>query len=83
MDVIIASGVLGDTAKEIDVLHNQRGLVWGDKRFTKVLGAGQYAMWTALMRLKEFEVLEKFATSSNISVVCGDGSISDKILKLI
>jgi hypothetical protein len=36
-----------------------------------------------LMRLKELEVLEKIATSSNLNVICGDSGISDKILKLV
>jgi hypothetical protein len=36
-----------------------------------------------LMRLKELEVLEKIATNSSLSVICGDTGISDKVLKLI
>lgn len=36
-----------------------------------------------LMRLRELELLEKVAASSNLSVVCGDGSLSEKIIKLI
>jgi len=36
-----------------------------------------------LMRLKELEVLEKIATSSNLSVVCGDDTLSSKVLRLV
>lgn len=36
-----------------------------------------------LMRLRELEVLEKVATSSNLSVVCGEGGLADKVMKLI
>ena len=36
-----------------------------------------------LMRLRELEVLEKVATSSNLSVVCGEAGISEKVMKLI
>ena len=36
-----------------------------------------------LMRLRELEVLEKVVTSSNLSVVCGEGGIADKVMKLI
>lgn len=36
-----------------------------------------------LMRLRELELLEKVAASSNLNIVCGDEGISDKVVKLI
>ncbi len=36
-----------------------------------------------LMRLRELEVLEKVAGSSNLQVVLGDGGLSDRLTKLI
>ena len=36
-----------------------------------------------LMRLRELEVLEKVATAGQLSVVCGDNGISEKVMKLI
>jgi len=36
-----------------------------------------------LMRLRELEVLEKVATSSNLSVICGEGGMAEKVMKLI
>lgn len=36
-----------------------------------------------LMRLRELEVLEKVANSSNLNVVCGEGGLADKVMKLI
>ncbi len=53
LDLIIASGALENSAKVFDLSDNQRALVWIDKRFAKVLGPGQYAIWH---RFKEIEV---------------------------
>ena len=36
-----------------------------------------------LMRLRELELLEKVAASSNLNIVCGDGPVSERIMKLI
>lgn len=36
-----------------------------------------------LMRLRELELLEKVAASSNLNIVCGDGPITDRVIKLI
>lgn len=36
-----------------------------------------------LMRLRELEVLEKVAAKANLSVVLGDGGLSDRVLKLL
>lgn len=45
LDVIIASGALGDEAKVLDLADSQRALVWIDRRFSRVLGPGQYVLW--------------------------------------
>jgi hypothetical protein len=52
LDVIIASGALGDNAKVLDLSDKQRGLVWIDKRFAKVLGPGQYVLWDTCKEIK-------------------------------
>ncbi len=36
-----------------------------------------------LMRLRELEVLEKVAEKANLSVVLGDGSLADRVVKLL
>jgi len=36
-----------------------------------------------LMRLRELEVLEKVAAKANLSVVLGDGGLSDRVMKLL
>lgn len=36
-----------------------------------------------LMRLKEMELLEKIATSSNLNVLCGDAGLKDSLIQLI
>jgi len=36
-----------------------------------------------LMRLRELEVLEKVAETSNLSVILGDGGLADRVIKLL
>jgi len=36
-----------------------------------------------LMRLKELELLEKIAVSSNLNILCGDSGLKDSLIKLI
>lgn len=36
-----------------------------------------------LMRLREFEMLEKVAEKSNFNIVCGEGALTEKMVKLI
>lgn len=52
LDLIVTSGTLKDNAKVIDLSDNQRGLVWIDNRFAKVLGPGQYALWDTFRDVK-------------------------------
>lgn len=52
LDLIIASGALGGNARVIDLSDNQRALVWIDKRFAKVLGPGQYALWDTFKEVR-------------------------------
>ena len=42
---IVGSGLLNDKATVVDLNDNQRGLVWVDDRFFKVLPAGLFAFW--------------------------------------
>ncbi len=52
LDVVISSGALGDNAQVLDLSDNQRGLVWVDKRFARVLGPGQYVLWNTCKQIK-------------------------------
>ena len=36
-----------------------------------------------LMKLKELEVLEKVAEKANLTVVLGDGGLSQRVMKLV
>ena len=36
-----------------------------------------------LMKLKELEVLEKVAEKANLTVVLGDGGLSERVMKLV
>ena len=46
LDVMANSGALDAEAVVIDLTDYQRGLVWIDGRFNRILGPGQYAYWT-------------------------------------
>ncbi len=46
LDLIIKSGMIKEHATIIDLTDSQRALVWIDKRFSRVLGPGKYALWT-------------------------------------
>lgn len=35
------------------------------------------------MRLRELELLEKVAESSNLNIVCGDRSLSGNLMKIL
>lgn len=48
LDIIIDSGALLDQAEILDLKDHQRGLVWVDNRFQKVLGPGRYALWNTV-----------------------------------
>ena len=52
LDLVVNSGVLEKNARVIDLTDNQRGLVWIDKRFAKVLGPGQYALWDSFKEVQ-------------------------------
>ena len=45
LDVIVKSGVLADKAGVLDLVDDQRALVWIDGRFSRILGPGLYAYW--------------------------------------
>ncbi|HYR27005.1 MAG TPA: slipin family protein [Thermoanaerobaculia bacterium] len=46
LDLIVKSGKLGRDAIVLDLRDHDRALVWVDGRFSAVIGAGQYALWT-------------------------------------
>ncbi len=52
LDIIVRSGVLRDRAEVLDLKDHQRGLVWIDGRFDRVLGPGLYALWTACRKVR-------------------------------
>ena len=52
LDLLVNSGALENRARVIDLNDKQRGLVWIDGRFAKVLGPGQYALWDTLKSVR-------------------------------
>lgn len=45
LDLIVKSGLLGSDAQVLELSDSQRGLVWIDNRFAKVIGPGRYVVW--------------------------------------
>ncbi|MEN8257029.1 MAG: slipin family protein [Thermodesulfobacteriota bacterium] len=45
LDLIVASGELKGRAQVVELADSQRGLVWIENRFARVLGPGQYVLW--------------------------------------
>jgi len=52
LDVIVKSGALEDRAVVLDLKDDQRGLVWIEGRFSRVLAPGLYAYWTGQKDVK-------------------------------
>lgn len=52
LDVIVNSGVLSGLAEVIDLKDQQRGLVWIDGRFNRVLGPGLYVYWNSIRNVR-------------------------------
>jgi regulator of protease activity HflC (stomatin/prohibitin superfamily) len=46
LELIVKSGILGNEAVVLDLRDHERALVWIDKRFTAIMDAGLYALWT-------------------------------------
>src|SRR5262245_13053866 len=46
LDLIVKSGELKGQTQVLDMEDHQRALVWVDRRFARILPAGQYAYWT-------------------------------------
>ncbi len=57
LDVLIQAGVLEDDAVVLDLKDDQRALVWIDRRFERVLGPGQYALWKTLRDIR-YEIVD-------------------------
>ena len=52
LDIIVKSGLLGDDATVIDLNDRQRGLVWIDGRFERLLKPGLYALWNKAKKIR-------------------------------
>ena len=84
LDMIVRSGKLEGLAEVIDLKDEQRGLVWIDGRFDRVLAPGLYAYWkgqkqvkvevvdTASVRFehKELALIARSASAAGLLDVC-------------
>lgn len=46
LDLIVKSGELKGRAQVVDLVDDQRAIVWIDRRFARLLAPGQYAFWS-------------------------------------
>jgi len=77
LDVILASGALGDEVLELDLAQHERALVWVDGRFEAVLGPGRYALFTVFrdVRIERFDAREvRFAGADLFAILNGEGA---------
>ena len=52
LDVIVRSGALGDEATVLDLSDRERGLIWIDGRFERIVGPGLTVLWTAFHKVR-------------------------------
>lgn len=52
LDVIVQSGCLKDKAMVLDLKDHQRGLIWIDGRFDRILTGGLHALWTGYRKVE-------------------------------
>ncbi len=52
LDLMVSSGRLNGDARIIELSDSERGLVWIENRFDRILGPGQYALWHAMKEVR-------------------------------
>ena len=76
--------ILKGLAQSLDLNDRQRGLVWVDGRFLKVLGAGTHVLWTSVARVRidvvdvddarfqhaDLDVISRHASASELVQIC-------------
>jgi regulator of protease activity HflC (stomatin/prohibitin superfamily) len=84
LDLIARSGELGSEATVIDLNDHQRGLVWIDKRFARLLAPGLYVLWNV-----EHEVRVEIVNARSMQLVHADlpvimkGSGASELLEIV
>jgi hypothetical protein len=84
LDLIARSGMLGSEATVIDLNDHQRGLVWIDKRFARLLAPGLYVLWNV-----EHEVRVEIVDARSMQFVHADlpvimkGSGANELLEIV
>ncbi len=59
LDLIISSGLLDNDAEVVELSDNERGLVWIENRFAKIIGPGRHVLWKGFTEVQ----VERFDTS--------------------
>ena len=52
LDVLVKAEAFGDEAVVIELTDGERGLVWIDGRFARILPPGRYALWTNFCKVR-------------------------------
>ncbi len=81
LDVIVRSGALEGQAQILDLKDDQRGLVWVDGRFQKVLGPGLYALWTGVreVRVEVLDIGEIRLQHKELSVIAKSANVEQEL----
>jgi regulator of protease activity HflC (stomatin/prohibitin superfamily) len=84
LDLIVKSGALKPYAIVLDLIDNERALVWIENRFSHVLPAGQFAYWTSQKQVRveivdirpvrfehaEFKVVVRSTLANRVLDIC-------------
>jgi len=79
LDLIVKSGVLEGKATILDLRDFQRGLVWVDGRFQRIIAGGLYALWTTHKKV-EVQIVDAREVCFNhpdISVILKSDDVKD------
>ncbi len=52
LDLVVASGLLGSDAEVVELNDSERGLVWLENRFAKIIGPDRYVMWNGFREVR-------------------------------
>jgi hypothetical protein len=81
LDLIVKSGCLGDEALVLDLKDHERGLVWIDGRFQRILGPGLHALWTGFREVRS-EVVDARAvrfTHKEMNTILASPSAAEQL----
>jgi regulator of protease activity HflC (stomatin/prohibitin superfamily) len=81
LDLIIASGLLGSDAEVVELAENERGLVWVENRFHKIIGPERYVLWKGFkeVRVERVDTSGVKFTHKKIRAIIESEGIGDEL----